>query len=442
MRPLLALLSLLHLPLVAFAGNTPPNLLVLIADDVGVDSVACYGEGNDVPNTPNIDALAANGVLFRNAWGHPSCSPARAAMQTGRFAFRTGVGAPVVNNGHGLPLSEVTLPELFDLHPALGYSHAFFGKWHLGTAAVGGELAPNLAGWGHYAGALNNLNEPYHYFHWPLVVDGATQIEQGYITTRTVDMALDWIASVPEPWVCFVSFHAAHFPYHAPPAHLHSVALPDVDPREAPRPFYRAIVEAMDSETGRLLASLGEQRQRTMVVLASDNGTTKEVVVPPFSPLRAKLTPYEGGINVPLIVSGPLVAQPGRESADLVCLADLYATLAAMAGIDAAAALPGVALDARSFLPALTDANAPAARDFEYSEHSAPNGFTPDKSIRVVRGERYKLILQDVPIEQAELYDLWRDPFELENLLARPLMSHEVRTNYLDLRRTLDQLVP
>lgn len=443
MRALVALIALCCTASAAAApGGRPQNLLVLLADDLGVDSVACYAEGSDLPSTPTIDALAAQGVMFRNAWGSPSCSPARAAFQTGRYGFRTGIGAPVVASGYGLPRSEVTLPELFEMHPELGYVNAFFGKWHVGSDAVGGLLAPNLAGWSHYAGSLDNLKEPYDYYHWPLVEDGVLEIRDEYVTTKTVDLALEWLETAPEPWVCVVSFHAAHYPFHAPPAHLHDVALPNVDPREEPRPFFRAMVQALDTEMGRLLAGIGEPMDRTTVVFASDNGTTKEVTVPPFLPLHAKLTPYEGGINVPLIVTGPRVAAPGRESEHLVCLADVFTTAADLAGIDVDATLPGVPTDGRSFLSVIEDPLAPAARQAVYSEHFTPNGFAPDKAIRILRDARYKLILQDVPIEKAEFYDLWRDPWELQNVLASPFMSVEQQAAYQDLRARLDALLP
>ena len=104
-------------------------IAVIVLDDVGVDQLSCYGEGTDFPNTPTICKLAKSGILFRNAWVNPTCSPTRSTIQTGRYAFRTGVTAP----GIPLPLGETTLPEVLadQLNAQLGFSTAQIGKWHL-----------------------------------------------------------------------------------------------------------------------------------------------------------------------------------------------------------------------------------------------------------------------------------------------------------------------
>ena len=98
-------------------GNTgrAGNVLILVADDLGIDSVAAYGVSEDLPSTPVISALAADGVLFRNMWSNPVCSPTRGALQTGRHGFRTGIGIGVFEGGWALQTSEVTLPEMLDL---------------------------------------------------------------------------------------------------------------------------------------------------------------------------------------------------------------------------------------------------------------------------------------------------------------------------------------
>ena len=146
------------------------NVLVLIADDLGVDGVGAYAEGAAPPPTPNLDALASRGVLFRNAWSNPSCSPSRACLFTGRYSHRTLVGAIIGTGTRGLRPSEVTLPEVLDLGES-GYAHALIGKWHLGTQ-FGGPRAPNQSGWSHFSGFLLGQT---NYFSWPRVVDGLVQ---------------------------------------------------------------------------------------------------------------------------------------------------------------------------------------------------------------------------------------------------------------------------
>jgi arylsulfatase A-like enzyme len=307
---------------------------MLLADDVGVDNIAVYAESATAPPTPNVDALAASGVLFRNAWATPHCSPTRASLLTGRYPSRHGVGIALCEGGSErcpvLPLREVTLPEVLDAQ-ATGYAHALVGKWHLSDERNGAELGPNLAGWSHYAGILGA--HPTSYFLWPRTVNGVTTSSTAYATTQVVDDALAWIQTAPEPWVCYVWFPAAHAPYHAPPAHLHSQNLAGLDPATAPVPFYKAMVEAMDTEIGRLLGSLGPALLgRTEVLILGDNGTPQEVSEPPFAPSHAKKTPFEGGVNVPLVVAGPSVGAPGREEAALVHAVDVFATVLELCG--------------------------------------------------------------------------------------------------------------
>jgi arylsulfatase A-like enzyme len=358
----------------------PPrdNVLIVIADDVGVDMIGVYGEGAAPPPTPVIDALASRGVLFRNAWSNPVCSPTRASLLTGRHAFRTGVGHIVdaVPDNPALSLDEITLPEMLALGTDGAYASAAFGKWHLGSAAVGGALAPNLAGFDHFAGALANFHGAETYSSWTRVVDGAAEQTTKYATTDTVDSALAWLADAPEPWFAYVAFNSAHFPYHAPPEALHTIDLSQAGPpAQDPGPYYRAMVQAMDTELGRLLDGLGPAvTERTTIVFLGDNGSPGDVSTPPFPASHAKGTLFEGGVNVPFIVSGPLVANAGRECAALVGVTDVYATVADAAQVDLGAVLPGVVLDSLSLAPYLADPLAPSGRTTVFSEYFHPNG--------------------------------------------------------------------
>src|SRR5688572_9627208 len=121
------------------------NCLVIVLDDIGIEALTAYGEGQISAPTPHIDWLAAGGVLFRYAYGNPFCSPTRATLQTGRFGFRTGIGNLVTNTSWALQTSEVTLPEVLR-KAGLGFDDAAFGKWHLGNNSVGGRYSPNRAG--------------------------------------------------------------------------------------------------------------------------------------------------------------------------------------------------------------------------------------------------------------------------------------------------------
>lgn len=406
---LLAFLTVFAPPLQAQGGGD--NVLFLVADDLGVDQLACYGEGTTTAPTPTVDSLAAGGVLFRNAWAHPLCSPTRASFHTGRHPFRTGVGTVIGGAGSAvLQPVETTLPELLG---GTSYANALIGKWHLGTTGIGGNSAPNVAGWSHFAGALQGAIPSY--YSWSRVVNGVAATSTRYATSQNVDDALAWIAAQNGPWLCAVTFNAPHTPYQAPPANLHTQNLVGLDPTTNPRPFYRAMVEAMDTEIARLLAGLGAARSRTNIVFLGDNGTPSAIVQAPFVRTHAKASPYEGGINVPLIVSGPIVASPGRESAALVESVDLFATLASLCGVDAASAVPaGTILDARSFAGLLSDPSAMAPRTTAFSEQ-----FSGSSEDACVRDAQHKLIRRrSGGTEDVELYDLVADPFESRDLMS------------------------
>lgn len=462
---------MIRVPLAALLGTAPlvlpgaaqsvagGNVLLLLADDIGVESIGAYGIGPTAPSTPNIDALAAQGVLFRNAWSNPVCSPTRALIQTGRYAFRTGVGHLVENHFDITPLllSERLLPELLDEEDS-GYAHAAIGKWHLGNPLSGGALSPNLAGYSHFAGTFANL-PPGNYFQFTKVEDGVVSKFNGYATTDTVDEALAWIATAPEPWFCYVAFHAAHSPFHAPPASLHTVDLTGVPPPNVtPRPYFEAMVESLDTEIGRLLASLGDLVDRTTVVFAADNGTDRNVIEAPYVAAKAKGTVYEGGVRVPLIVSAPWIASPGRVSTPIVSLVDLFATVAELAGVSPVQTPPPTEVpvsfpyaapprfnaplnghpyrtnDSVSILPYLLSPTQPALRESVFAEYVFPQGSqlgpfpAPLRVDRALRGSRYKLVQhQDgsrgfgppslAHIDELELYDLVADPYETTDLL-------------------------
>ncbi|MCB9915171.1 MAG: sulfatase-like hydrolase/transferase [Planctomycetes bacterium] len=413
--PTSTLAPALALCLFAAAARGQANLLIVVADDLGVDGLSAYAEGNDLPTTPVIDQLAAGGLCFRNCWANPACSPTRATLQTGRYALRTGMGHVVDGGTYELPLAELTLPEALNLQTPGAWATAAIGKWHLGR--LDHPLHPNLSGYGHFSGSLGNLGPVGGYATWTKVVDGVSSVSTTYPTTDTVDEALAWIATAPEPWLCYVAFNAPHAPFHAPPQGLYHVTLPNVDPREVPRPFYKAAIEALDSELGRLLGGVGVMSGATNVVFLGDNGTPREVCVPPFLPNHAKLTPYEGGVNVPLVVWGPAVQAPGQWCDALVCTTDLFATALELAG---ASLPPGlVPADSVSLAPYLAAPGRPSLRAFAYAEHFRPNGPPPHHLQRtMVRDARYKLIRTSRAAGGDELYDLGLDRYEVQDLLA------------------------
>ena len=382
------------------------NVLIVIADDLGVDQVPAYGEGTAPPRTPTIDGLAARGVLFRNAWAYPTCSPARACLSTGRYGFRTGIGSPV---RAALELEETTVPEALDA-AASGYRHAWIGKWHLG----GGPSRPNDSGWSHFAGLRGGGVSDY--FNWTRTVNGQSSTSTTYATTQIADDAIAWIGAQSGAWVCVLAFNAPHTPFHAPPPNLHTQVLTGT-PNTNPVPHYKASIEALDTELGRVLTSLGSAVNRTHVIFIGDNGTPRQVTEAPFIRNHAKGTPYEGGVRVPLIAAGPTTRSPGRQVDSVVSIVDLFATVGDLTGTDLRSSF--VAFDSVSFAPYLEDPTAGPLRESIYSE-SFDNGNDPlTDGFACARSVDYKLIRRYAANGTAteEFYHLPSDPFEQTDLI-------------------------
>lgn len=418
------------------------NVLLVILDDVGVDKLAAYGEHPLPPITPHLDALAARGVLFRTAWANPYCSPTRATLMTGRFGFRTGIGAVVSPNNTlpGLALGEFTLPEA--LSQVGGHRTALLGKWHLGGQPDGLGHA-HQSGFEVFAGTASNLgpeDEPESYYAWQKVIGSSPSLSTRYATTDTVDDALrlcqQWSS---EPWFVVVSFHSAHKPYHRPPDQLHGEILGG-DPQATPIVHHRAMVEAMDTELGRLFAGLGASTlAQTHVLVVGDNGTQNDATEAPFIPGHGKGTLFEGGLRVPLIVAGPAVAQPGSECMALVQTTDVFDTCLELGtSMGVLPADPAYPRDSISLVPYLRHPGRTSLRTQLFGERFAPN-HNPSEVRHALRGRRYKLIRNQTSGAE-RLFDLQLDPFELQDLLLQPLDS-AARQAYLALKQSLGELL-
>jgi arylsulfatase A-like enzyme len=407
----------------ALLAGPQDNVLLVIADDVGIDRIAAYGAHPDAGPTPVIDALAEHGVLFRTAWADPLCSPTRAGMLTGRYAFRTGVGigvdwnVPIDQQDAYVPEPDTGwLPTLVRRH---GIRTAAVGKWHLTHKwHADAYQHPILAGFERHLGAITNLSAlggDYNSFlkNDASVAGNSQSFSSTYATTDSVDDALMLIDGFgADPWFVWLAFHAPHKPFHVPPPELHSFGddqgLPD-DIR------YRAALEALDTELGRLLGGIRPTvLARTTVIFVGDNGTPKAAVTEPAAPTPAKGSMYQGGVHVPLIIAGAGVAQPGREVSAPVNSVDLHATVLDLLGIDGS----GGGLDSVSVTPYLSDPRAREQRAWIYAERHDPNGFGPYTDLRRgVSDGRYKLVRNEKEgLPAVQFFDLEADPFELTNL--------------------------
>ncbi|MCK6502924.1 sulfatase-like hydrolase/transferase [Myxococcota bacterium] len=412
-------------------GTTPgghDNVLILVADDLGIEASACYpDQGVSRAPQPHIERLCGRGVAFEQAWSMPVCSPTRAGMLTGRASWRHGVGEAVPEEVElALSADERSLPRALALG-GTGHAAAHVGKWHLGRALDG----PNTLGWSHFAGPL--LGEVGDYYDFEKVVDGQAVRVDTYATTDTVDDALAWLSDQQGPWVLWVAFNAPHTPLHLPPEDLHSQvgltgAAADVEAR--PAQYFQAMVEAMDTEIGRLLDGIGEdQLGRTWVIYVGDNGSTTTTNQGWVPDEHAKATLYQGGVHVPLVVAPPLDpdgAPAARRVSAPVGTVDLFATVLDLAGASAAAT-EGVELDSLSFAPLLRAEGATPARARVLSEVFGERT-RADEQGRALGDGRYKLI--EVQDRGQELYDLEADPLEQVDLLDQGALDAEAGAAY------------
>ncbi len=388
------------LAMVAGFSDPPPNVVIILMDDVGRDKIGAYGDHPSPAVTPNLDALAAQGVLFRGAWTYPVCSPTRAALLTGRLAERTGIGT-IVSASDGvqtpLPLSEITLPEALPRHECFS-----FGKWHLSDTQPppGHELSHG------FDTAVGFVGKE-KYFRWDEHVNGVVRPERGYYPTALARRGIRLLESRTDPFFVYYCPVLAHSPFHAPPQQLHTQGSPTFAPFQ-----HLAMVEAFDTLFGHMMASI--DLSNTYVIVLGDNGSPSVTIRAPWPFAHGKRSPYEGGLNVPLIVAGPGVAA-GAECNALVHVTDLFATVLELVGEPP---LTTGADDSISFAPLLTNPAAPGERDTLYIRQFPFPGATSNVvEFSAIRTQRWKLI-ERTDMQRYELYDLDADPLETNDLLV------------------------
>ncbi|GAB1856981.1 arylsulfatase [Flavobacteriaceae bacterium MHTCC 0001] len=383
-------------------NNSTPNILLIIADDMGIDATSGYVLGNEKkPNTPNIEALMQNGIKYTNVWSAPLCTPTRGGMITGKYGFRTGVTMV----GDALDTSETTLQE--HIRQSSNYETAVIGKWHLGSR--NDEMHPNNAGVGYYAGYLSGAVTSYT--NWNLTINGVTTTETSYVTSKYTDLAIDWIkAQDDKPWFLWLAHNAPHDPYEYPPESLYETnGLPPVDAdfTEDHRKFF-AMIEAMDKEIGRLLDSMDEiTRNNTTIIFVGDNGTGGSVSQV-YNSRRAKGSVFQGGVNVPMVISGKGVSRQNATDHSLISTVDLYATITEIINETP----PSDSNDSVSFASTFNGNNT-NARSFVFTEIENNDGTFN----RAIRNATHKYISVEDDKEEY-LYNLSSNPLENPNLLS------------------------
>ena len=409
-------------------GQAQRNVIHIIADDISSDYFGFYENHQDTVNMPNIRKLLNKGIVFNNAWSNPLCSPTRAGMLTGRYSFRTGIGNAVGNGAPTLDTSEVTIPRLLKIYTPSGIATANIGKWHLNDPMPKSNfLIPIKMGYDHYEG--NFLGQIPSYTNWSKVKDGENTTITTYATTETTNNAIDWIKAVKaKPFFLWLAYNAPHTPHHLPPAGLHSynnLSGTSADIAANPKNYFKASVEALDTEIGRLFDSLEVYGQwdNTDIIFIGDNGNDMTVAQ---NQGGAKGTIYQEGISVPFIISGPSVANPGRYSDALVNIQDVFSTTLELFGyMDWATKIPADRpVDSKSLLP-IINAEKADVRDWAFTEvFKIPATGNDGKTMR---NKAYKLLNFDNGNQR--FYKIDTDPTENNNLLTASL-SNEAAENY------------
>ena len=310
-------------------GEGRPNLLVLLADDLGWADLSSYGSRN--AKTPNLDQLAREGVRFTDFYaGAPNCSPSRAALLTGRSPIRAGLYSYIPPDGpHHLRATEVTVSGLL---AGAGYQTVHAGKWHLCHDLLSESLPqPRDHGFQHSLATENNAS-PSHLDPVNFVRNGEeVGALQGYSAQLVAEELIDWMSSKRDrerPFLACAWFHETHTPI-ASPAEL-VARHPEASPKDAE---YYANVENLDVAVGQILGALDELglEQDTLVLFSSDNGGLR---AESNGPLRGRKSfVWEGGIRVPGILRWPGHAVPGSVVSEPAGVVDLLPTLCSAAGV-------------------------------------------------------------------------------------------------------------
>jgi arylsulfatase A-like enzyme len=402
--------------MLAFAAwAAPPNFLVILTDDHGYADVSTY-HPSDV-RTPNIDRLAADGMLFTNMRSNATvCSPARAAILTGRYPDRVGVpgvirGEPTNSWGYLDP----RVPTLADELRRAGYQTAAIGKWHLGLESPN---LPNERGFDYFHGFLGDMMDSYtshlregvNYMRR----DGVPIAPAGHATELFTQWAVDYLAargkSPDRPFFLYLAYNAPHFPIEPPDDWLQRVRerSPDLDER---RRRNVALIEHLDQGIGRVLDALRDAglERNTLVVFTSDNGGELRYAQKNDPWRGGKQSHYDGGLRVPFMVRWPAQVMAGVRSDHVGLTFDLYPTCLELAGVARADDL-----DARSLLPALQGKPTDPDREMYFVRREGGPEYAGKSYEAIIRGG-WKL-LQNRPGGAWELYNLREDPQETNNL--------------------------
>jgi len=423
------LLSLGLIASATAASAAKPNIVFIMADDLGYTDVACFG--SKYYETPNIDRLATQGTKFTNYHHHQNCTPTRAALMSGQYSVRTGVYTvggierfdwskrPLrpVDNVTNLPLDRTLLPQALK---SAGYATGMFGKWHIGQQ---GDYLPGKRG---FDEAIVSMG-----VHFDFVTTPKVDYPKGqYLADFLTDKAVDFIRRHKDhPFYLYLPHFGVHSPHQAKAELIERFKRkPGVGGHN--NPTYAAMIASVDESVGRVMALLDELKlaDNTVLIFTSDNGGVGGYVregikkagdVTDNAPLRSgKGSLYEGGTRVPFIVRWPGQVTPGAVCDTPGIHVDMYPTLVAMAG----GKMPTTQVfDGESLLPLMRNVNAKLAREAIYQHFPGYLGAGLDQfrttPVSLIQAGDWKLMefLED---GRLELYNLREDIGETKNLAA------------------------
>ena len=409
------------------AQSAKPNIVFILADDLGYADVSCYGQRDYT--TPNIDRLAIEGLRFTQGYSNsPDCSATRVALMTGRYQARLPVGleepiSPVSPKDVGLPPSHPTLPSLLK---KAGYGTTLVGKWHLGYLP---DFSPLKSGYDHFFGIIGCCADYFNHGaaapqSYPLPIPGlASQLHEqevpverhGYMTNVLGDRAVQTVegyAKSKEPFLLSLHFTAPHWPWEGPDDEAESKRIRSILHRDGgSQKTYAAMVQSLDANVGRVLQALDASglASNTIVVFTSDNGGERFSNLWPFSGMKQEL--LEGGLRIPVIARWPGRVAAGSVSDQVMITMDWMPTL-----LDAAGTAPDVAYpsDGENVGPIMTGRAAPRSRKLHWRYKAGSQRAMRDGNWKYLRiaGNEFLFDVARDPRERANLKDREKDVFD------------------------------
>jgi arylsulfatase A-like enzyme len=393
----------------------PPNIVFVLADDLGYADVSCYGRPD--LSTPNIDRMAKTGIRFLQAYANSAvCTATRTGLITGRYQYRLGIGLeePLgAGRDVGLPPSHPTLPSLLK---KAGYGTTLVGKWHLGQLP---KYGPLQSGYDHFYGFRGGAVD--YYSHganqkddfWD---DDVPLHQMGYLTellgNRAVDVINDY-AKAGRPFLLSLHFNAPHWPWEAPGDQAESERIHGnlFDNDGGSQKTYQRMIQEMDHQIGRVLAILDARRltSNTIVIFTSDNGGERFADTWPFTGRKTEL--LEGGLRIPAIISWPGRIPQGKTTQQVAISMDWVPTLLAAAGTAPDSAYPPDGMNLLSFLTE-NAATIPRKLFWRYKANAQRAMRDGDYKFLKILNNTFLFNVVEDPMERANLKDRQEDIYD------------------------------